>query len=391
MFFSFFFYNRHDLELSTSEQMAAVFTTNPPDVLIYMCCRNQDLRYLHNGLALESMKNDHFTQTLHLNNVEHNHRRVYWYNKSLRNNKIIKLDLKDYENYSLKVIDQIVKQFDPTRVITVDGRKPVNELFETIKVKLMTMSLQRTVLPKIVQFLDKSVSSEDYAYGGGSEYELESESNEEETVTSSMERTSDTTQRIENVYKINKRNEQIRVTSEFGRLCPVNFSNNRFILGTDRYCMKFMGKLYYFAGPDEMQSFGKCPRQFLQVPRKVLPIRAMFYGPQTLTNPAAKVVRDFYGYNLIDVGYITQIHEKNVKKAYLSAIVGSIIKTAQEVIRPKNIRPSDISIMRTAISDWTRLRFGIAVRSDLRGTEDYGSEYEMYEDSSNQSNYIRYF
>jgi len=85
---------------------------------------------------------------------------------------MIELDLKDYENYSLKVIDEIVKQFDPTCVITVDGRKPVNELFETIKSKLMTMPLHYTVLPEIVEIQAKSGLSEDYTYGG-SEFEFE--------------------------------------------------------------------------------------------------------------------------------------------------------------------------------------------------------------------------
>jgi len=296
---------------------------------------------------------------------------------------MIELDVKDYENYSLRVIDEIVKQFDPARVITLDGRKPVNELIETIKAKLMTMSLQYTVLPKIIGFRDKSVSSEDYAYGG-SEFEFESESNETETLASNEERLSDTTQlRNENVHSVN---EQIRVTSEFGRLCPVNYFNGRFIMGSERYCMKFLGKSYYFAGPDEMESFGKCPKQFLKVTGCQLPIRAMFYGPQTLTNPAAKAVCKFLGYNLIDVGYLTEIHEKDTRHTYSSVIVGSILKTAQEIIKPKEIQPNDISILRNAIADWTRLRFDITVQSGLNGEEHEESEYEMYENFSNQSN-----
>jgi len=303
---------------------------------------------------------------------------------------MIELDVKDYQNYSLKVIDEIVKQFDPARVITLDGRKPVDELIETIKAKLMTMSLQYTVLPKIMQFQDKSVSSEDYAYDGSEFGLFESESTEAETVASSDEgQASDTMTQLreEHLQRVNDRNEQIRVKSEFGRLCPVNYSNGRFIMGSDRHCMKFMGKSYYFAGPDEMQSFGKCPKQFLRIPGYRLPIRAMFYGPQTLTNPAAKAVRKFFGYNLIDVGHLTQIHEKDTRHAYSTAIVGSILKTAREIIRPKEIRPNDISTMRNAIADWTRLRFDFTIQSDINGMEDEGSEYEMYEDFSHQSNY----
>jgi len=389
LIFLFLFYNRRDPELSAFEQMDAIFTANPPDVLIYMSCRNQDLSHIHNGLTLESMEQDHLTQTLHLNDAKYNQRRVHWYNKSFVNKKIIELDVKDYENFSLKVIDEIVKQFDPARVITLDGRKPVDELMETIKAKLMTMSLQYTVLPKIVKFQDKSVSSEDYAYDG-SELLFESESTEAETVASNDgERASDTMTQLRNEHlqRIDDRNEQIRVMSEFGRLCPVNYSKGRFIMGSDRHCMKFMGKSYYFAGPDEMQMFGKFPKQFLQITGYRLPIRAMFYGPQTLTNPAAKAVRKFFGYNLIDVGHLTQIHEKDTRHAYSTAIVGSILKTAREIIRPKEIRPNDISTMRNAIADWTRLRFDFTVQSDLNGMEDEGSEYEMCEDFSHQSNY----
>jgi len=366
--------------------MAAVFITNPPDVLIYMSCRNQDLSHIHSGLTLESMEHDHLTQTLHLSDVECNHKRVRWYNKSFINKKMIELDVKDYENFSLGIIDKIVKQFNPERVITLDGRKPVNELMETIKAKLMTMSLQYTVLPKTAQLQDKSVPSESYAYGGS---EFESESNEVETVASNEKRSSDMTKlRDENLHSVNDRNEQIRVTSEFGRLCPVNYFNGRFIKGSNAYCIKFMGKSYYFAGPDEMQSFRKCPKQFLQVTGYRLPIRAIFYGPQTLTNPAAKAVRKLLGYNMIDVGYLIEIHEKETKHAYSSAIVGSILKIAQEIIRPKEIQPNDISMLRNAIADWTRLRFDINIKNDFNGVECEESEYEMYEDFSNQSNYV---
>lgn len=370
-----------------------VFKTNPPDVLIYMSCRNQDLSHIHNGLTLESMDQDHLTQTLHLNDAEYNQRRVHWYKKSFVNKMMIELDVKDYENHSLKVIDEIVKQFDPARVITLDGRKSVDELMETIKAKLMTMSLQYTVLPKIMEFQDKSVSSEDYAYDGSELGLLESESTEAGTVPSSdEERASDTITQLrdEHLQRINDRNERIRVMSEFGRLCPVNYFNGRFIMGSDRHCIKFMEKSYYFAGPDEMQLFGKCPKQFLQIQGYRSPIRAMFYGPQTLTNPAVKAVRKFFGYNLIDVAHLTQIHEKDTRYAYSSAIVSSILKTTREIIRPKEILPNDISTMRNAIADWTRLRFDFTVQSDLNGMDDEGIEYEMYEDFSHQSNYYFY-
>lgn len=368
--------------------MAAVFTTNPPDVLIYMSCRNQDLTHIHNGLTLESMEHGQLTQTLHLNNAKYNHMRVHWHNKTFISKKMIELDLQDYENYSLKVIDEIVKQFDPTCVITVDGRKPVNELFQTVKSKLITMPLQYTVLPEIMEVRTKYVSPEDYEYGG-SEFEFELESNEAETVASNTERASDTTQiRDENEQNSNTRNEQIRITSEFGRLCPVNFSNGRFVLGSDRYCMKYMGKMYYFAGPNEMQLFGKYPKRFLKIPTYGMPIRAMFYGPKTLTNTAAKAARHLFHYNVIDVGYIIQLHEKPVKQEYSSAIVESILKTAQEVIKPKEIQFNDINTMRNAIADWIRLRFGVTVGSDLNGVEDDESEYETYEDFSDQSKYF---
>lgn len=343
---------------------------------------------MHNGLTLESMEHDQLTQMLHLNNAKYNHMRVHWHNKTFISKKMIELDLQNYENYSLKVIDEIVKQFDPTYVITVDGRKPVNELFETVKSKLMTMPLHYTVLPEIVEVRAKSVLPEDYEYGG-SEFESELESNEAETVASNTERASDATQiRDENEQSGNTRNEKIRITSEFGRLCPVNFSNGRFVLSSDRYCMKYMGKLYYFAGPSEMQSFGKYPKRFLKIPTYGMPIRAMFYGPKTLTNTAAKAARNLFHYNVIDVGHIIQLHEKNVKQEYSSAIVNSILQTAQEVIRPKEIQPNDISTMRNAIAEWTRLRFGVNVGSDLNGVEEDESEYETYEDISDESKYF---
>jgi len=39
--------------------------------------------------------------------------------------------------------------------------------------------------------------------------------------------------------------EKMRSMSEFGRLCPVNFSKGSYKLGSHRYRVKFMGIVYW--------------------------------------------------------------------------------------------------------------------------------------------------
>lgn len=56
--------------MSALEQINAVFTMNPPDVLIYIHFPNRDLYNYRDGYVLKSMKHDRLTQTLHLKDGE---------------------------------------------------------------------------------------------------------------------------------------------------------------------------------------------------------------------------------------------------------------------------------------------------------------------------------
>lgn len=162
---------------------------------------------------------------------------------------IAELDVECYELISWKSVDEAVKQFDPAFVITVDGRKPVDELFATVRARLSTMPLQRTVLPEVVPrdeqevVMDESALLDDYAYryGWNGEFgeEFDAESTQNDPARAVNESTTGNGQDA-----VRKHHEDLRMTSEFGGLCPVSFKNDSFKMGSGDYRVKFMGKTF---------------------------------------------------------------------------------------------------------------------------------------------------
>lgn len=363
------------------EQMRAVFTRNPPDVLIYVSFSNRVLCDYRRGLVLESMDHGRLTQTVHSRvDTNHGHGHLQWY-RSTRNAVTAEFGLKDYEEHSLPAIDETFRRFNPDRLITVDGRRPAEELFETIKAKLTAMPLHRTVLPEIVRQDDDddddSVSGLAHAAyrlagygetgetdGGPAGYE-----GEEYETDGGHERRGDGNGRA----TTGNDGERTRLKSEFGRLCPVNFYYGQFKLGRDNYSARFAGKSYCFAGPDEMRLFERFPRQFLSVPRPGMPVRAIFYGPEALSGPAARAVGNFFGYNVIDANYVKRRHEENEKRAYASTIVNSVLSTVRQLTSATDENPSDgIGVLRNAVGDWIRLHYdrayyGAAAIAEFQG------------------------
>lgn len=380
---------RHNPELSTSDQINAVFAVNPPDVLIYMSCPDRDLSVYRDKLILESLEHNYLTQTIHSTKAfeRNNHRYVRWY-KSTRNRIIAELDLVDYKQHSLGVIEKIIKQFDPGCVISIDGRKPVKEIFETIKMKLMTMPMRQTVLPEIVRDGNESFSSYKF-YRYRSEVdeigEFESESRWLKPLMDIEYETYEDEENENEITTDNERTEKIRMMSEFGLLCPVNFYYGLFKPGNSIYCVKYMGKLYYFNGSEEMRLFEKFPRYFLESPRPGIPIRAMFFGPEALSSPAAKAVSKFFDFNLLDVKHIRVEHECHEKRKYFSIIVKSVFKIAMEITKIQQNPSEHIDIMSNTIGEWIELRFGKDVESDSQSTvEDTASDILEYDSSQSK-------
>lgn len=354
--------------MSANEQIHTIFAKNPPDVLIYISFSSRELYKYRDGLILESMDHKHLIQMLHKQDDDFvlcNHEHVQWY-KTFRNTIMAEFDLNDYEKHSLMAVDEAFKRFDADMTITLDGRKPVVELFETIKAKLKTMPLQRTVLPEIIrEERSTTLQKKNKTYIISETEEMEDELDYEDEYESEINNEYDETTDKGNSRSINdQRNERVRLKSEFGQLCPVNFYYGLFKLGTDRNTVKFMGKLYFFAGLDEMQLFVKFPRQFVSVPRLGLPIRAIFYGPEALSSVAAKTVSNFFGFNLIDTLPIRQKRSKNDKRSFVSTIINSVLKTAREITTISEQQSNAISVMRNAVGDWIRLNYNHSSAED---------------------------
>lgn len=162
------------------------------------------------------------------------------------------LDLDGYKQNVSKTVDEVVKQFDPAFVITVDGRRPVRELLETVKARLTMMPVQYPVVPERVSLdprLDgMSISSGNRAYSS----EWSNEFGEELQKGWTAQRTAyegtgelgeelDFEGESDRGVVAGELREQTRSMSEFGRLCPVNFLKDSYKLGSHQYRVKFMG------------------------------------------------------------------------------------------------------------------------------------------------------
>lgn len=361
--------------------MRAVFARNPPDVLIYVSFSNRVLCEYRGGLVLESMDHGRLTQTVHArqDTDRYGHGHVHWY-RSTRNTVMAELDLEDYEKHSLPAVDETFRRFNPDRLIAVDGRRPAGELFETIKAKLTAMPLHRTIVPEIVrQDDDDSVLRRSRGayrlagYGETGETEGEPPGYEGEEYASEPDGGHDNRSNGNRAAAAVNDGERTRIKSEFGGLCPVNFYYGLFKSGSDGYSARFMGKTYCFAGPDEMRVFEKFPRQFLSVPRAGMPVRAIFYGPEALSSPAARAVGNFFGYNVIDAKYVKQRHDENEKRTYASAIVSSVLNTVRELTATGKNRSDDIGALRNAVGDWIRLHYD---RSCYRYATEFEGEFQ---------------
>lgn len=286
---------------------------------------------------------------------------VTWYGSPV-NRPAIDRDLTAYLKHSTSVVDDAVKRFDPGFVITVDGRRPVGELLKTVEARLTTMSLHRAVLPTVPD--QGSDGSENLPQ----RYEFE----EEEEIRPEYDE-----------------NELVRLTSEFGRLCPVNHYHGSYIPGKRRYRARYWGKLYYLAGPEEYRAFNECPRRYLNVPEPGLPIRAVFYGHRTFSGPAAKAVSDSYGAALIDVQDIETDLRETYKRTFVSAVVDSTLRTARRVTGVREDPSFEIGVVKDALGEWIRVYFDDDYTDEhepFGGMECDGSDCEVSDEHTDRSN-----
>lgn len=423
-----------------------MFAANPPDVLVYMSCPDADLRAYRDGLTLESAEHNRPTQTLHLSDADdfraRNVRHVRWYG---RDGVVAAAD--DHADEYAHAVDAVIKRFDPGRVITVDGRRPVAGLFETVRARLVSMPLQRTVVP-VPLARDRDDGGSAAGVGGSADGEEsgpaggesdgdeegpaggesvgeelgsaggESDGDEEESAggewvgeelgsaggesvgeesgsagdesgsvggESVGEESVSAGGESERRDEAERGDDGVRRLSAFGRLCPVSLGRGSYRTGDEQHRAEFAGQLYLFAGPEELRSFVERPRRYLDVPRPAVPVRAVFYGPRELSGPAAAAVRRLYGHVVVDADRVIRAHRDCAKRAYASAVVRSVLETARRVTSARDGAPRDVVVARTAIRDWTRLYFG--AEADGRDEDDDDGDGEEGERETFEDDY----
>lgn len=188
------------------------------------------------------------------------------------NGIVAELDLESYERNAAAAVDETVKQFDPVFVVTVDGRRPVDELLETVEARLATLPVRPPALPEILPYgrpvarideagmaeyvtdagideasvgmneaagMDETVSGIDEAHRSAAGI------NETDGSTTGMDEADEAAlvaaETDRDAAAAHLRRERTRTMSEFGPLCPVNFANGVYRLGSQRYRVKFIG------------------------------------------------------------------------------------------------------------------------------------------------------
>ncbi|XP_050431129.1 adenylate kinase 9-like [Adelges cooleyi] len=351
--------------------MDSLFFFNPPDVLIYLSFPNDDIATYHEEMELKLIERRCFRENrFSIGDTDLNYGKDIMWNNLFSHKS--RMDIHIYQKFLLEVIEDAIKRFDQQFVITMDGRLPVEVIFETVKAKLLTLPLQRTPIPKFIFKEDASISGSSAM--DRFEYEADAESlsyGMRTRAEDSLEMLYEYDEGIDNVnIKEDENEESLRKMSEYGVLCPVNYSNGFLVKGNKRYTIEYMGKLYYFAGIDEVKLFQKFPRQFLEIPRPCMSIKAIFYGPEALAGPAARGACKFFKYKLIDVKQITETSEETLQKQYIFYIVNSMIKSISEELRIKSNRIKGVEIMQMAIGKWIKLNFDTTDNEDLHEAAD---------------------
>lgn len=173
-----------------------------------------------------------------------------------------------YKRNVAAAVDEAVKQFDPVFVVTVDGRRPVDELLETVKARLAALPVRPPALPEILRYdepagrTDETEMAAYVADAGVDEASIEIDETIAgiDEVAGSASRINEANRSIAGINEADEarpvaagidrdataahlRRERTRTLSEFGPLCPVNFANGVYRLGGPRYRVKFMGTL----------------------------------------------------------------------------------------------------------------------------------------------------
>ncbi|XP_050528010.1 adenylate kinase 9-like [Daktulosphaira vitifoliae] len=374
--------------------MDTIFSINPPNILIYLSINNDDIDNYYLKIEKKTIKRKLFKENefshhnIHLN-IEKND----MFNNSFPNKKFI--DTYNYEKFTLNAVEETIKRFDPQYVITLDGRQPVQDIFKTVEIKLRTLPLHRIVHPKMIQNdnipICRSISITD-------RYEIDiiDDNNAESVLFGTGTLLSDSLNSINESNK-NSSDQYLRKISDYGKLCPVSLYNGNLVNGSDHYTIEFLGKLYFFVGIYEMNLFYKFPRQFLEIPRPNIPVKAIFYGPSILVDPLAKATCEFFKFKLININSIKQTYEQNSQKIFIATIVDAIKTITKEHVKSKIEQRNKVKNIQKAIGRWMHLYFGVKFNKqnyyrevNLNVYEEIEDEYNFEYDQEAEENFNNY-
>ncbi|EFN78355.1 Uncharacterized protein C6orf224 [Harpegnathos saltator] len=279
-----------DHEREIPRQVDEIFTEWPikPSIIIYMMCPKQDVSLIIQrsqraetataDAVVEDIPEDGSNSPLDLHQdteeppIVNDDRRNHSERFSDMEQKVeLQCDL--YMRLALPVIDKWVLEYDPQRVIRVDGRGSTQRMLQTVNARLRMLPLQPSILPQ-----QMTVEEDD--------------SNLEEDVKVRKE--------IKKLEMVEILQHKEIVSAEYPwrlhacEFCPVALTLGRKKKGYIEYAVRFLRNIFFLSSQEAVDMFVENPRTFLSPPNpqeicKIAVCGSLSSGKSKLSQQLAEV------------------------------------------------------------------------------------------------------
>ncbi|XP_011877149.1 PREDICTED: adenylate kinase 9-like [Vollenhovia emeryi] len=275
---------RFDYEREIPRQIDEIFTAWPrkPLIIIYLVCPKRDvanrcarrrINYLtgdifyENELATQLPESERdesdtsfdFSQVAKERLVAEDDRRLVRLMSDATRNVEAQCDL--YERVALRAIDKWILAHNPERVVRVDGRSSVRQILEILEMRLRTLALLPSILPK--EMLERNDAP-------SPEMKLSDELAEKSA---------------EEAFQVLRRREVVSVgfpwrLSAWNFYCPVELARGRTVKGLPKHAVRFLDKIHFLSSREAVNLFIENPRTFLSPPNPRPACKVAVFGPR---------------------------------------------------------------------------------------------------------------
>ncbi|EFN60680.1 Uncharacterized protein C6orf224 [Camponotus floridanus] len=264
---------QYKYELEIRRQIDEMFLTWPrkPVIIIYLVCPKRDVmsRSEHWRIDLSTgdiIDTNEFARPLNdESDTSYDFSQVA--NESITDNRRlvnrtfgVEMQCELYERLALPVIDKWVLAHDPQFVIRVDGRSSTRRILQILKIRLCTLALQPSILPKRMIVQDDAHFLETPA-------KINSKRSTEE------------------VFEVLRQREVVSPAfpwklSAWKFYCPVALAQGRTMKGLSKHAVRFLNKIFFLSSEEAANLFIENPRTFLLPPNPRPACKIAIFGPK---------------------------------------------------------------------------------------------------------------